>query len=781
MTRKRKSTRSTTRKKTNAKGKRKIEKKSRLKEELNKETMQGVLSILFLAFAVVFFMAGFGLAGRFGNSFYNFSHSILGFGYYLIPSSLLILSVATYKSSDKKIGLVRSGAMLLFFLSALAIIELISAGAGGKLGYYVLYPAVYAFDKIAGSLILLAIAVASLFVVFDTHPLELLSKIKRSHSNDEDEYNLKEEEKEIVEKALLRHETKEEEVKDKDKGEKSGKKASAILDKIKDSAKKSKEIIDIKTDNLQIGNYKIPPLSILKKDKGKPSVGDVKANANRIKQTLSNFGILVEMDEITIGPTVTRYAMKPAEGVKLSKILGLQSNLELALAASPIRIEAPIPGKSLVGIEVPNSGKTMLGLAGIIGSPEFYSEKYSLPMALGKDITGRAIIADLAKMPHMIIAGATGAGKSVTIHDLIISFLYKYGPDRLRLILVDPKMVELTLYDGIPHLLTPVITDAKRTILTLKWLISEMERRYEILRAHKVQNLKSYQEQIYDKAKEKGLSDEEMPENLPFIVAILDELADIMQMYPKELESAIVRIAQKARAVGIHLVLATQRPDVRTITGLIKANVPSRIALQVPSQIDSRTILDQAGAEKLLGAGDMLFLAGNMSKPVRVQAPFVSTPEIRELVKYISKNTEGELHDEIDFDSIGADSIAFSSGNLLEDDDERNSDEYRAALEFVIEAKKASTSLLQRKFRIGYNKAARFIDMMEEDGIIGPANGSKPREVLVDSLSNDKTDATEVNETESGETVELIDSEEPTDNNEQDTGESVTIRYNKED
>ncbi len=749
--------------------------KSKIAKEVEKDTLKGALGILFLSFAIILFMAAFSLAGKFGTAFYNFTHSIVGFGYYLIPSSFLILAAAIYKDREKNVGLFRGAALFTFFVSSLSLLELVFQGAGGKLGELILRPVLYAFDKFAGALLLLAIDAASLFIVFDTHPLKLLQTFQKNRAEKD---LLDDDEEELIQNAI-------EQLKEKDsvsedrKGErkKKEKTTKSIGGEIKKAVEKSKEVLDINTDGYHAGDYKLPPLKLLKKDSGRPSVGDVKANANRIKQTLENFGIPVEMDEITIGPTVTRYAMKPAEGVRLSKILSLQSNLELALAASPIRIEAPIPGKSLVGIEVPNTGKTTLGLASIIGSKEFYSSKYLLPMALGRNITGNAIIADLAKAPHMIIAGATGAGKSVTIHDLIISFLYKYGPDKLRLILVDPKMVELTLYNGIPHLLTPVITDAKRVILTLKWLISEMEKRYEILMSHKVQNLKSYHEQVYQRALDKGVDEEDMPEALPYIVAVLDELADIMQMYPKELESAIVRIAQKARAVGIHLILATQRPDVRTITGLIKANVPTRIALQVPSQIDSRTILDQSGAEKLLGAGDMLFLAGNMSKPVRVQAPFVSTEEIKELVKYISKNYEGELKDEIDFESIGKDSIAFSSGNLLEDDDERNSEEYKAALEFVISANKASTSLLQRKFRIGYNKAARFIDMMEEDGIIGPANGSKPREILVDSL--DEKDKTEEPEEVKAELIDLSEENEIDGDNSED-GDFEIVRYNND-
>ncbi len=767
------------------KNKKTTNKESKLKKhiasEVESDTLKAVLGVLLLTFAVIFFMAPFSLAGKFGQWIYSLGHKLLGFGYYLLPVSLAIASFAIYKTREKKTGLLRSFALLLFFVSALSLLEIFFTGAGGALGELIVKPTLWAFDKVAGSLLLFALGAAGLFVAFDTHPIKMFANWKAKREQDEFEDSaLGDTEQEKIEKVIQKAQERKQEEEPEQKQEK---KTAKIVDSIKKVADKATQGIEISVATPDTKNYKLPPISILKKDKGRPSVGDVKANANRIKQTLANFGIVVEMDEITIGPTVTRYAMKPAEGVRLNKILSLQSNLELALAASPIRIEAPIPGKSLVGIEVPNTGKTTLGLASLIGNSEFYSDKFLLPLALGKDITGAPQYADLAKAPHMLIAGATGAGKSVTIHDLLISLLYKYGPDKLRLILVDPKRVELTLYNGIPHLLTPVIVDAKKTILTLKWLISEMERRYDILEAHKVQNLKDYHKQVVEKAAAKGVDEDEMPEGLPFIVTVLDELADIMQLYPKELESAIVRIAQKARAVGIHLILATQRPDVRTITGLIKANVPTRIALQVPSQIDSRTILDQSGAEKLLGAGDMLFLSGSMQKPKRIQAPFVSTAEIKELVKYISKNFEGELQDEIDLDSVGSDTVAFSSGNLLEDDDERNSEEYKAAVEFVISAKKASTSLLQRKFRIGYNKAARFIDMMEEDGLIGPQNGSKPREVLVDSLEANAEGADAQEDNEQEHSPALINDTDETKNTSQeydDTDNETTIRYNNE-
>ena len=475
--------------------------------------------------------------------------------------------------------------------------------------------------------------------------------------------------------------------------------------------------------------YIPPPVSILAKNKGKPEVGDVKANMNIIKRTLQNFGIQVEMDEASIGPTVTRYAMKPAEGVRLSKIVALQSNLELALAASPVRIEAPIPGKSLVGVEVPNIARTTLGLAPLVSEEAYVQSDKPLLIALGRSITGTAHFADLARMPHLLVAGTTGAGKSVAIHGFIVSMLYRCGPERLRFIMVDPKRVELTMYNTIPHLLTPVITDAKKAILAIKWLAKEMERRYNILEAESVRDIASYHQNVVAPALERVSSDTPLPEAMPYIVIIIDELADIMSTYPRELESGIVRLAQMSRAVGIHLILSTQRPSVKVITGLIKANIPARVAFQVASQIDSRTILDTSGAEKLLGAGDMLFLSGEMSKPRRIQAPFISENEVKKVVAHIASQNEGQLTSEIDFtergQAGGTDPIFAAMVDDSEDDEL-----YGQAKQTVIEAGKASTSYLQRKLGIGYARAARLIDILEDRGVIGPGDGAKPREVI---------------------------------------------------
>jgi S-DNA-T family DNA segregation ATPase FtsK/SpoIIIE len=495
------------------------------------------------------------------------------------------------------------------------------------------------------------------------------------------------------------------------------------------------QISPLFTASLQ--TFALPPLSLLEGDRGRPGVGDIKANANIIKRTLANFGIVVEMDEISIGPSVTRYALKPAEGVRLQKIITLQQNLELALAAHPVRIEAPIPGKSLVGIEVPNSTKSIVGLGAMLGSPDFQKSEKPLYVALGRGISGESYFSNLAKMPHLLVAGATGSGKSVMIHNLLTSLLYRNAPDNLRFIMVDPKRVELTLYNKIPHLLHPVITDAKKAILALRWAAKEMDRRYNILEAESVRDIDSYHKNVLAPALKKiadgSMQPENSPEAMPYIVIVVDELADIMQSYPRELEAAIVRLAQMSRAVGIHLIISTQRPSVNVITGLIKANVPGRIAMQVASQIDSRTILDMGGAEKLLGAGDMLYLSADMSQPARVQSAYITEHELKKVVAHLIKAGEHIPPNEINLtptnNEVGGNGMFSAS---LEDGGEDVDDAiFEEAREAVIKAGKASTSYLQRRLRIGYSRAARVMDLLEERGVIGPQDGAKPRDVLI--------------------------------------------------
>jgi S-DNA-T family DNA segregation ATPase FtsK/SpoIIIE len=404
-----------------------------------------------------------------------------------------------------------------------------------------------------------------------------------------------------------------------------------------------------------------------------------------------------------------------------------------------------------VGIEVPNSAKVTVGLGTILESPDFANSGKPLLVALGRDIAGGSLFGNIAKMPHVLIAGATGSGKSVTIHTIINSLLYRAGPPQLRFIMIDPKRVELTLYNQLPHLLSPVITDPKKAILALRWAGKEMERRYNILEENRVRDIDSYHQNILTPALEKIRKEgapgegESVPEAMPYIVIVIDELADIMQSFPRELEAAIVRLAQMSRAVGIHLILSTQRPSVNVITGLIKANIPARIALQVSSQIDSRTILDQGGAEKLLGAGDMLYLSGDMGKPVRLQSAFISETEVKKVTSFIAKNNEPEVPIDIAGPAPSSSGMSFSGstgGNGLGEEDDVDDEVYESARQAVIEAGKASTSYIQRKLRIGYSRAARIMDMLEERGVIGAQDGAKPREVLGKSGTSSEQEET---------------------------------------
>ena len=697
---------------------------------ISPEAIRGVTAVFFLALAGFLILANFGIGGSVGEFLFTWLSWALGIGYMLLPLSLIIAAIAILRSFEKHFGVVQLGSVCIFLLSALGMVNLAFSGKGGVLGAIVSSPLVSAVETPATVVFLLAFTVASLIVAFDVHLGAVITWLREKIRPSEDISEEVGDEEVIV--TGLPEET--EEGEQEASAEDSEKKVEAPPKIALGGFFKKEPLSEGFPAIAATGTaYAPPPVSILAKNKGKPEVGDVKESMNIIKRTLQNFGIQVEMDEASIGPTVTRYAMKPAEGVRLSKIVALQSNLELALAASPLRIEAPIPGKSLVGIEVPNIARTTLGLAPLIGDEAFTRSDKPLLMTLGRSITGAPHFADLARMPHMLVAGTTGAGKSVAIHDFIISLLYRCGPERLRFIMVDPKRVELTLYNSIPHLLTPVITDAKKAILALKWLAKEMERRYNILETERVRDISSYHENVVAPAIEKSKknSEEALPEAMPYIVLVIDELADIMSSYPRELEGGIVRLAQMSRAVGIHLILSTQRPSVKVITGLIKANIPARVALQVASQIDSRTILDTGGAEKLLGSGDMLFLSGEMSKPRRIQAPYISEEEVKKVVTYIAKGAEGQLSDEIDFSEqqrsgSGTDPI-FASMN---DGDEEEDALYNDAKRTVVEAGKASTSYLQRKLGVGYARAARLMDLLEDRGIIGPADGAKPRDII---------------------------------------------------
>ena len=444
---------------------------------------------------------------------------------------------------------------------------------------------------------------------------------------------------------------------------------------------------------------------------------DLIENANKLEETLSNFGVEAKVVQVTKGPSVTRFELQPSPGVKVSKIVNLQDDIALGLAANGVRMEAPIPGKAAIGIEVPNKKQSPVFLREVLDSKEFTNTNKNLAFALGKDITGKCIVGDLSKMPHMLIAGATGSGKSVCINSLIISLLYKYSPEQVKLLMVDPKVVELSIYNGIPHLLIPVVTDPKKAAGALNWAVNEMNKRYNLFSQMKVKNIESYNK-LFDKG--------EIQEKLPYIVVIVDELADLMMACPNDVEDYICRLAQMARAAGMHLIIATQRPSVDVITGVIKANIPSRVSFAVSSGTDSRTILDQVGAEKLLGRGDMLYYPIGENKPVRVQGAFISEEEVENVVEFIKQSDEDIDYSEDILNHINnevtAESVITNEGDeLLEE-----------AMKIVVEYQQASTSFIQRKLRVGFNRASRIMDELEECGIISEKDGSKPRQVLIE-------------------------------------------------
>lgn len=690
-------------------------------------------AIVLIASGILFTLSVFGAAGPVGTAVFTASYAIVGIGAFVLPVALVAVGMYAGFGRPTLEPLTASG-ILILASSVLAFAGLFpSTELGGKIGNWG-GELLSGFFGFWGALVLLAATIAiGIAIVSDIEAMmsflgeNILSIWNRLRSSKERNFDSeKDTDAEDLDDAADTLPPDEEVSQDDTDSEDPPENEPVVNVFNRSNAKMGSVITNFDAE------YNPPPLSILSADHGRPGVGDIKANANIIKRTFQNFGIHLEMDEVSVGPTVTRYAVKPAEGVRLSKIVSLANNLELALAAHPVRIEAPIPGKSLVGIEVPNTTKAMVGLGGILSTPEWSTSKKPLIAALGRDITGTPHYVNIAKMPHGLIAGATGSGKSVAVHALITSLLYRNGPNQLRFIMIDPKRVELTAYNGIPHLLTPVITDPKKTIFSLKWAAKEMDRRYGILEAEHVRDIESYHTTIYEPAKKKD--EENLPEPLPYIVIVIDELADIMHTYPRELEAAIVRLAQMSRAVGIHLVLSTQRPSVNVITGLIKANVPTRMALQVASQIDSRTILDGIGAESLLGAGDMLYLSSDMQKPVRIQTAYISENEVKKVVSHIKNNNAGDLSS-IDFGGNGTgapaepnDVIGLVNGDFGSDD--IDDDLYEEARGAVEEVGRASTSYLQRKLKIGYSRAARLMDVLEAHGIIGPADGSKPREIL---------------------------------------------------
>lgn len=676
--------------------------------KINPETKNSILGILLLGVATLLILAAIGKAGPVGKFLYLILVNLFGWGYYLLPTIAVLVALIFFFSRQRIFIATSLIGSVLFIITGLGLIDIVFEGHGGLVGKTIGLLEI-PFGYTASIILSLSLLATSLLITFNAS-----IKLRRDEKEKAVESEkLPAEEMEMDEVVIAKQETEQKPVNTK-RAEKPVEEVPALQPTAQKSAVKLKTY----------PNYVAPPLSLFKSSIEKPTPGDLRANANIIKRTLDGFGIPVEMGEINIGPKVTRYTLKPAEGVKLSRIIALNQDLALALAAHPIRIEAPIPGKSLVGIEVPNKAAAIVRLGSLLSYSEI-KESGPLNFILGRGVSGEPIFADIEKMPHMMIAGATGSGKSVAIHALILALLYKNSPDTLRLAMVDPKRVELSIYSGLPHLIAPVVTEGKKAVGLFRWAIQEMERRYELLLGVGARDIGSYNK--------KG----ESP--LPYILLIVDELADLMAAHGKEIESSIVRLAQMARATGIHLVVSTQRPSVEVITGLIKANITARVALQVASQVDSRTILDMAGAEKLLGGGDMLFISSEFSKPKRIQGAYVSEEEIRKVAKFIEENNETVGYGENVPVAGTAEENSASAAQFLDkwSGDEEDDDEMlQEAIRVVSEAKKASASLLQRRLKVGYARAARLLDIMEEKGLIGPGEGAKPREVFINQDNN---------------------------------------------
>jgi len=654
-----------------------------------------ILGIFLFLISIVVSLSFFNLAGVGGKILFEFLKLLIGNTSFLIPLVLVILGWI-FLDPDPEFQKFSKIAVLAAFFFILGVSGIfasfdLSDKDGGWLGFAVSWPLLKLFSKLVAQIIFGTTTFLSLLIFWRFFP-RAISQVQPP------------EEKPLLSRIL-----------------KGVKKPKLKIEQIEPAPKVKTKPPEFKTEPILEKkplpfSYQTPPLELLAVDKEVPHSGDVLNNSAIIKKTFKNFDIEVEMCGVNIGPTVTQYTLKPAEGIKLSKITGLSNNLALALAAHPIRIEAPIPGKSLVGIEVPNKVRAKVRLRNLISDPQFQKSPSNLTLILGRDVSGEPVFTDLARMPHLLVAGATGTGKTIFLNSLILSLLFRNSPQTLRLILVDPKRVEFPVYNDLPHLLAPVILDVDKTVEVLKWLTKEMERRFEVLAEKKVRDISSYNEKAF----------EEETQPLPYIVLIIDELADLMAAKGKEIEAGIVRLAQLARAVGIHLVVATQRPSVEVITGLIKANITSRVTFQVASQVDSRTILDMAGAEKLLGLGDMLFISAEILKPKRIQGAYVSPKEVKKVVRWIInqvETVEDELSQDLKESLITPEKTETEFSQMEEDP------LYEEAKRVVIEAGKASASLLQRKLRIGYARAARIIDMLEERGVVGPLEGAKPRKV----------------------------------------------------
>jgi len=706
---------------------------------------QQVTALVLIAISLLLVVAWFGVGGPVLEWVQKTALQFIGYAIYAVPFLFVYVGIEIFRAEQNKLPIAMRFATVLLVVWLAGLFGL--GGNGGWVGAQLTIPMLAMVDKPVGIFIYILLVLVTLLFLFRASPIVIIKRIWAMLQTEKfDANNVK-----VMREAAA------------ETGDEKGKKHSLADFKLnagvetldpnatddKQSSRMSSFKGSIKQDkaaeeqsalvSVSDPNWKSPSLDLLEKQQSPANAGDVQQNAKIIQDTLSEFSIDVEMEGANIGPKVTQYRLSPPSGVKLTKITALETNIALNLAAKSIRIEAPIPGLRAVGIEVPNIKAADVRLYGILTSKQWKGDNEPLAFGIGRDIAGEAVVGELNKMPHLLIAGQTGSGKSVMINTLLTSLLYRNSPSEMKLILVDPKQVEMASYDDIPHLLTPVITEPEKTISALKWAVNEMERRYKLLAEKRIKDIRTYNTKMAAKGAKIAVQDEEGNVQqhdegaMPYIVIVIDELADLMMVAGRDVEALIVRLAQKARAVGIHLVLATQRPSVNVITGLIKANIPARIAFTVASQVDSRTILDQVGAEKLLGQGDMLLYTPSMSKPIRVQGAWVTDDEVEKITEHLRMQSAPQYNEEIISQPV---QLNGKGGVVMDFATDTSGDQtYQEALRFVVETGKASASVLQRRFGIGYAKAARYIDTMEEQGIVGQATGnSKPRDVLVRSL-----------------------------------------------
>ncbi len=702
---------------------------------------QQVAALALIAVSILLVVAWFGVGGPVLDWVQQAALAVIGYAVYVVPLLFIYVAVEIFRAEQNRLPFVMQAATALLLVWLAGLFGLMGGipSRGGWVGDNLNSLVATLVEKpVAAFLYVLLILVTILFVV-RVSPISIIKKVWAMLQTEKfDTDNIKvmreaagTEEKKPLAEFKLNAGVETLSLDDSNK--------SSRLSTLRGSIKQDK-VAEEQAALVSVNdpNWKAPSLDLLEKKQSPADAGDVQQNAQTIKDTLSEFSIDVEMEGANIGPKVTQYTLRPPSGVKLTRISALETNIALNLAAQSLRIEAPIPGQKAVGIEVPNRKAADVRLYGILTAKQWKNDTEPLGFAIGRDISGEAVVGDLNQMPHLLIAGQTGSGKSVMINTLLTSLLYRNSPSQMKLILVDPKQVEMAPYEDIPHLLTPVITEPEKTISALKWAINEMERRYKLLAAEKLRDIASYNQKLQKGRKIEVEDEDGHPQQhedgaMPYIVIVIDELADLMMVAARDVEALVVRLAQKARAVGIHLVLATQRPSVDVITGLIKANVPARIAFTVASQVDSRTILDQVGAEKLLGKGDMLILTPSMSKPKRLQGAWVMDEEVMKITDHLRLQSAPQYNDEIISQPV---QLNGKGGVVMDFATDTSGDHtYQEALRIVVDSGKASASLLQRRLGIGYAKAARYIDTMEEQGIVGQSTGnSKPRDVLVRSI-----------------------------------------------